>query len=171
MTVPTLSGRRVVLRPARADDRDRLRAILAEPSVARWWGPGSPDDAVDGWLGPDPDTVVFAIEFDDAVVGSIQFTEEPDPDYRHANVDLFLDSAHQGRGLGGDAIRTVARHLFDDRGHHRLTIDPSAANERAIRAYERVGFRPVGRMRAYERGRDGTFHDGLLLDLLRDELT
>lgn len=171
MTVPTLSGRRVVLRPARADDRDRLRAIIAEPSVARWWGPGSPDHAVDEWLGPDPDTVVYAIESDRAVVGSIQFTEEPDPDYRHANVDLFLDAAHQGQSLGTDAIRTIARHLFDDRGHHRLTIDPSAANERAIRAYERVGFRPVGRMRAYERGRDGTFHDGLLMDLLRDELT
>jgi aminoglycoside 6'-N-acetyltransferase len=171
VTVPTLSGRRVVLRPARADDRDRLRAILAEPSVAHWWGPGSPDDAVDEWLGPDPDTVVFAIELDGAVVGSIQFTEEPDPDYRHANVDLFFDTAYQGRGLGSDAIRTIARHLFDDRGHHRLTIDPSAANERAIHAYERVGFRPVGRMRAYERGRDGTFHDGLLMDLLRDELT
>jgi aminoglycoside 6'-N-acetyltransferase len=115
--------------------------------------------------------VVFAIELDGVVVGSIAYTEEPDPDYRHANVDLFLDTAHQGQGLGTDAIRTLARHLFDEREHHRLTIDPLAANERAIRAYERVGFRSVGRMRSYERGRDGTFHDGLLMDLLRGELT
>jgi aminoglycoside 6'-N-acetyltransferase len=64
----------------------------------------------------------------------------------------------------------VARYLFAERGHHRLTIDPSAANERAIRAYERVGFRPVGRMRQYERGGDGTWHDGLLMDLLVGEL-
>ena len=51
-----------------------------------------------------------------------------------------------------------------------MSIDPAAANERAIRAYERVGFRRVGVMRAYERGPDGTWHDGLLMDLLRDEL-
>jgi aminoglycoside 6'-N-acetyltransferase len=52
-----------------------------------------------------------------------------------------------------------------------MTIDPSAANEGAIRAYERVGFRRVGIQRSYERGPDGTFHDGLLMDLLADELT
>jgi len=33
-----------------------------------------------------------------------------------------------------------------------------------------VGFRPVGVMRRYERGADGTFHDGLLMDLLAEEL-
>lgn len=139
--------------------------------MARWWGVSdSPDQAVDDWLTPDPDTVVLAIEVDGEIAGSIQFAEEPDPDYRHAGIDLFLATSHQGQGLGTDAIRTIARYLFDVRGHHRLTIDPSAANERAIRAYERVGFRRVGVMRAYERGPDGTFHDGVLLDLLRGEL-
>ncbi len=139
--------------------------------MARWWGPPRPDvDVVDDWLDGDPGTTVWIIEVDGAVAGSIQAAEEPDPDYRHAGIDLFLATAVQGRGLGTDAIRTVARYLFGTRGHHRLTIDPSAANERAIRAYGRVGFRPVGLMRAYERGSDGIFHDGLLMDLLRDEL-
>jgi aminoglycoside 6'-N-acetyltransferase len=75
----------------------------------------------------------------------------------------------QRQGLGSEAIRVLARHLFEERGHHRLTIDPAAANERAIRAYERVGFRAVGLMREYERGPDGTWHDGLLMDLLARE--
>jgi aminoglycoside 6'-N-acetyltransferase len=165
-----LDGERVHLRRATAADTDRLREILTEPSVARWWGAARPDyDVADDWLAADEDTAVYAIEFDGALVGSIQFAEETDPDYRHAGIDLFLATAWQDRGLGTDAIRTVARYLFDVRGHHRLTIDPSAANERAIRAYERVGFRRVGVMRAYERGPDGTFHDGLLLELLRGE--
>jgi aminoglycoside 6'-N-acetyltransferase len=59
---------------------------------------------------------------------------------------------------------------FAARGHHRFTIDPAAHNEHAIRAYEAVGFRPVGRMRDYERAPDGTWHDGLLMDLLVSEL-
>ena len=49
-------------------------------------------------------------------------------------------------------------------------IDPAADNAAAIRCYEKVGFRPVGIMRAYERGADGTLHDGLLMDLLADDI-
>jgi aminoglycoside 6'-N-acetyltransferase len=60
---------------------------------------------------------------------------------------------------------------MEDRGHHRLTIDPNVANEHAIRAYAKVGFRPVGVMRSYEKNADGTWHDNLLMDLLAGELT
>lgn len=165
-----LDGERVHLRPVVPGDRERLRSILAEPSVARWWDTDDPDEAVDGWLDHRDDVFAFAIELDSEVIGSIQFAEETEPEYRHAGIDLFLATASQGRGLGPDAIRALARYLMDVRGHHRLTIDPAATNERAIRAYERVGFRRVGVMRSYERGADGTFHDGMLLDLLRGEL-
>jgi len=68
------------------------------------------------------------------------------------------------------SVRTLAHHLFRERGHHRITIDPAVANERAIRSYERVGFRRVDVMWRYERGADGQWHDGLLLDLLREDL-
>jgi len=166
-----LRGERVVLRPVGDGDRDALAAILAEESVARWWSPGTPEEHADAWLEDDPDTTVWVIEADGAVAGSISAWEQADPDYRHAGIDVFLSAAHQGRGLGTDAIRAVARHLLRDRGHHRLTIDPSATNARAIAAYRRVGFREVGVLRSYERGRDGTFHDGLLMDLLEGELT
>ena len=63
----------------------------------------------------------------------------------------------------------MSRFLFE-RGHHRVTIDPSAQNVRAIRSCERAGFRAVGIMRRYERDPDGQWHDGLLMDLLADEL-
>lgn len=124
---------------------------------------------LDDWLEEDPETTVWTMEVDGKVAGSIQASEEADLDYRHAGIDLFLGPAFQGKGLGTESIRILARWLFEERGHHRLTIDPSAANERAIRAYSSVGFKPVGILRQYERGPDGTFHDGLLMDLLRDE--
>jgi hypothetical protein len=68
------------------------------------------------------------------------------------------------------ALLLAADWLFDQRGHHRLTIDPACCNARAIRAYEAVGFRQVGTMRRYERGADGSWHDNLLMDLLPEEL-
>jgi aminoglycoside 6'-N-acetyltransferase len=85
-------------------------------------------------------------------------------------MDTYVDPAVHGRGIGTDAVRTLARHLFVDHGHHRLTIDPAADNAAAIRSYTKVGFRPVGIMRQYERGADESWHDNLLMDLLADEL-
>jgi aminoglycoside 6'-N-acetyltransferase len=58
----------------------------------------------------------------------------------------------------------------NDRGHHKLIIDPVAHNARAIRCYEKVGFRSVGILREYQRAPDGTWQDGVLPDLLAREL-
>lgn len=165
----TLRGERVTLRPITEADVPRLAEIAAEPEVARWWL-GLTEDDLREMAGPEWDDIVFVIEDDGEVVGLVQAGEEDDPDYRHASIDIFLTSARTGQGLGGDAIRTLARHLFEERGHHRIVIDPAAANERAIRAYESIGFKRVGIMRRYERGADGEWHDGLLLDLLPEDL-
>jgi aminoglycoside 6'-N-acetyltransferase len=165
----TLRGERVTLRPVRAEDADRLEEILAEPEVRRWWGEHDAE-RVRQELIEDEEEVVYAIEVGDEVIGAVQYGEEATPDYRHASIDIFLATDWRGRGLGSEALRVLARYLFEERGHHRLTIDPAAANERAIRAYERIGFRPVGAMREYERGPDGTWHDGLLMDMLAGEL-
>jgi aminoglycoside 6'-N-acetyltransferase len=101
--------------------------------------------------------------------GMVQYHEELDPMYRHAGIDIALASAWQGQGLGTDALRALVRYLFEERGHHRLTIDPAVANQRAIASYRKVGFKPVGVLRSYERGIDGHWHDNLLMDLLRDD--
>ena len=165
-----LDGRAVHLRPAVDSDASRFAEILSEPSVhARWQAADPAADARD--LAADDDEVaVWAIEVDGRVVGIIQAVEETDPQYRHAGIDIVLEAAAQGRGLGSDAVRTVARWLIRERRHHRLTIDPAADNAAAIAAYAKVGFRPVGVMRRYEGDLDGSWHDGLLMDLLADEL-
>jgi aminoglycoside 6'-N-acetyltransferase len=85
-------------------------------------------------------------------------------------MDIFVGERHRGRGLGPDALRTLARYLIQERGHHRLTIDPAAENATAIRAFERAGFRRVGVMREYWRSPDGVWRDGLLLELLAGDL-
>jgi aminoglycoside 6'-N-acetyltransferase len=165
----TLRGERVTLRPITLEDAPRLAEIAAEPEIAFWWL-GLTEDDLREMAGPAEDAMIFVIEEGGEVVGLVEAGEESEPDYRHASIDIFVTAARTGQGLGADAIRTLARHLFEDRGHHRITIDPAATNERAIRVYERVGFKRVGIMRSYERGVDGEWHDGLLLDLVRDEL-
>jgi aminoglycoside 6'-N-acetyltransferase len=165
-----LDGSLVRLRPTVAADRDALVRIRATPEVrARWHGEDLAAE-IDAGIA-DPDTSMFTVE--DAsgrVVGMVQYAEEEDPDYRHASLDVYVDPAVHRRGYGSDAVATLVRHLVRDRDHHRLTIDPAADNAAAIACYASVGFRPVGVMRAYERQPDGTWADGLLMELLATDL-
>src|ERR671911_2604568 len=166
----TLQGAAVRLRPVARSDIPELARIRRTPEVHEHWRGG--DDmvaAVERDLA-EPDSTPLVIELGGRVVGWIQWEAEEEPDYRHASIDIYVDPAVHGRGVGTDAMRTLARHLIVDHGHHRLEIDPAADNAPAIRCYTKVGFRPVGIMRKAERGNDGTWHDSLLMDLLADEL-
>jgi aminoglycoside 6'-N-acetyltransferase len=170
--LPTLRGERVVLRALEAGDADRLADLVVHPEVARWWGsrPHDREHHRAGFVEDAAGNEAFAIEVDGVLAGWLGVYEEAEPDYRHGGLDIFLDPAVQGAGHGPQALRLAARWLLGERGHHRLVIDPAAANERAIAVYAGLGFRPVGVMRAYERGPDGDWHDGLLMDMLAAEL-
>ena len=166
----TLAGAMIRLRPATRADIPALVPIRRTPQVhARWRGGDDLEAAIEEDL-DEADSTAYVIELEDRVVGWIQWSAEEEPDYRHAMIDLYVDPAVHGRGVGTDAVRTMAAHLIDDHGHHRLEIDPAADNEPAIRCYAKVGFRPVGTLRRSERGGDGTWHDALLMDLLAEEL-
>ena len=176
-----LVGDQVVLRPIAERDLDELQRIRSTPEVVTWWR-DSHDMAAE--LRADLDdndveqyVIVLAAqgatatppplsEAGDQVVGLVQWGAEDDPDYVHATIDIYIDPDVHRRGLGTDALTTLIRYLFTERGHHRVTIDPAADNRAAIATYSNVGFRPVGVMRQYERGSDGTWHDGLLMELL-----
>ncbi|MBA2280171.1 MAG: GNAT family N-acetyltransferase [Acidimicrobiia bacterium] len=166
-----LQGNQTLLRAPRPTDLEDLVGIFAEPEVARWWRDHDRTRIEAELLGDDPDVVVFVVDVAGAVAGIIQFGEETDPEYRAASIDIAISTRWHGAGVALDAIRTLARHLFDERGHHHLTIDPAAHNQRAIAAYAKVGFRPVGILRQNERGEGGRFHDTVLMDLLADDLT
>lgn len=164
-----LVGERVRLRAATASDQAALVAIRSTPEVReRWRGSDLESEFIDDLRSTD--LHLLAIE-DGAgvVIGAIQWEENDDPEYRHASIDIYIDPARHGLGFGTDSMRTLAMYLLTRQGFHRLVIDPAADNVPAIRCYEKVGFRRVGVMRQYERSEDGTWHDGLLMELLSDE--
>ncbi len=157
---------KLTLRPLAHGDEAELLRIHRTPEVMRWWDEPDPDFPWD-----EPQSTRLTIEVDGAVAGLIQYWEEPEPKYRHAGIDLFLDPALHGRGYGTEAVRRVVLLLMEERGHHRVTIDPATENAAAIRAYEKVGFRRVGVMREHERDTGGEgWHDSLLMELLASEL-
>jgi RimJ/RimL family protein N-acetyltransferase len=154
-----LRGDIVVLRPLRIEDAARLREIHGESAVRAWWG-----DMEEPFPFDEPESTRFTIWVGDEIAGLIQYGEEKEPEYRHAWIDIFVGTAFHGRGVGTDAVRTMARHLVQDRGHHRLTIDPSLDNKPAIRAYEKAGFEPIGVMKLAERSPDGVWRDALFME-------
>lgn len=161
-----LQGPRLRLRETVEADRAALVAIRSTPEVRRRWRGDDLDAEFTEDL-DDGDVVrLTLVEPNGRIVGLIQFAEEEDPEYRHASLDLYVDPARHRTGYGTEAIVVLVDHLLTRGGHHRLTIDPAADNEAAIGCYAGVGFRPVGTMRAYERQGDGTWADGLLMELL-----
>jgi aminoglycoside 6'-N-acetyltransferase len=169
--LPVLRGLRVTLRPATPADAPDVERVLRAAEVARWWPIEGPEEVLALCDGSDPDVDVWVIVVDGGVGGDSLGWVAPDPHYRPGGIDLALQPWVHRRGLGPESIRLLARHLFRDRGHHRITIDPNRANERAIRAYASVGFQPVGVTRRSEWDAHlGRWTDGLLMDLLADEL-
>jgi aminoglycoside 6'-N-acetyltransferase len=151
----------VALRPMAAGDAEALRAIHERPEVRAWWGA-----PVAGFPFEDDDATRFAVLVDEAVAGLIQFYEEDDPAYRHASIDVFLDPGASGRGHGTTALRLLVRHLLEERGHHRITIDPAVENAAAVRSYEKAGFQRVGTLEAAWRDEEGRWRDLLLMELV-----
>lgn len=116
MAEVTLVGELVRLRPLRESDRDRVLAMRRMDAIAIRWRGEDLDAEFDDDLADD-ELHQFAIEAAGDVVGMIQCSDEDDdPDYRHATIDLYVDPAFHRRGFASDAIRTLADHLFDDRG-------------------------------------------------------
>jgi RimJ/RimL family protein N-acetyltransferase len=73
-----------------------------------------------------------------------------------------------GRGLGTETAELMLAHAFDGLGLHRVGLSVFSFNPRAIRAYEKAGFRFEGRIRDAIR-RDGRYWDEIQMGVLSDE--
>jgi aminoglycoside 6'-N-acetyltransferase len=140
----------------------RLRELHQQPGVMRWWGPMDADFPFD-----EADSTRFTIVVDGDVAGLVQYGEEKWDDGRHAWIDIFVGDNYVGRGVGTEVVRRMSRMLIEERGHHRITIDPATDNAAAIRSYEKAGFRRVGVCeRAYREPSSGEWRDELLMELV-----
>ena len=139
-----------------------LRRLHQQPGVLRWWGPME-----EGFPFDEPESIRLAILVDGEVAGMVQWGEEDWAHYRHAWIDIFVGDGYTGRGVGTEVVRRTVRMLIEERGHHRITIDPAADNEAAIRCYQKAGFRVVGTLRRASRETSsGSWHDELLMELV-----
>lgn len=144
--------------PIAEDDLARLHEWLKRPHVAQWWGPAEPIDelrdyclaenaepnatrAFIAWQGGQPIGFIQAYVVKGS--GDGWWIEETDPGAR--GIDQFLaNESMLGQGIGSSMVRAFLDHLFTDPAVTVVQTDPDPANERAIRAYARAGFRAIG---------------------------
>lgn len=108
------------------------------------------------------DAVIFGIRTlgGDELVGSCQLHGI---DQRHRSAELQIRIGERvawGRGYGTEAVRLLVAYGFTKLGLHRVQLHVFATNERALRTYERAGFRREGIRR------DGAFVDGAFVDVV-----
>jgi aminoglycoside 6'-N-acetyltransferase len=137
MPTAPIQGRLTTLRPATPADVDRLVAWHADPDVARYWDGETFTHAQMQERLARPDVEPWIVHADDDPIGYLQV--------HGSGLDMFLVPTARGRGLGPDAARAMARHLLEQRGHARVTVDPYLRNERAVRAWRSAGFVAVSR--------------------------
>lgn len=125
-------GQLTSLRPAGERDVDRLVAWHADPEVSRFWDDETFTRAEMEERLARPDVDAWIVEEAGEPAGYLQTHPE--------GLDMFLAPEARGRGLGPDAARAMARHLRDERGYERVTVDPYEWNEPAIRSWGRAGF-------------------------------
>jgi RimJ/RimL family protein N-acetyltransferase len=88
---------------------------------------------------------------------------------RHAIFGIFIgDKNYWGKGYGTDATRTLLQYAFDEAALHRIELGVFSFNQRAMRVYEKVGFRLEG-IRKQALFREGAWHDEHIMAILRDE--
>jgi RimJ/RimL family protein N-acetyltransferase len=120
--------------------------------------------------GGDPNQKFFAIETlaDRKYIGGIDVRGINWID-RHAEIGITIgDKSYWGKGYGTDAMRTILRMGFDTMGLHRMWLKVLTFNERAIRCYEKCGFRREGILRE-DRFVEGKYYDGVLMAILESE--
>ena len=137
-------------------------------------GPHTAESIAAGWepllRGERPDWIGFAI-YAVPELRPIGITNIRDFTNPHGTAEFGIaigDASDRGQGFGTEATRLLLDYAFTVLGVHNVWLDTPAYNVGAIRAYEKVGFREIGRRRG-ARSLAGTRYDVVLMDCIANE--
>jgi len=141
-----LKSQNVIIRSMDRDDLDKMESWrpFTDPLSALWNIPRSTSVSRDIWFvmhGTDPSRMWFAIDriADGQLIGTLSLREIVKP--ISARLGISFGSDYVDHGYGSEALRTFLPYYFQTLGFQRLLLDVAAANKRAIRVYEKLGFR------------------------------
>jgi RimJ/RimL family protein N-acetyltransferase len=142
-----LRGKKVTIRPMVREDMDKIRKWRpsTDPLYSLWNGPSrSSDDYIRFQAqAEDPSRRWYAIEdLAGRLIGRLSLRQISQ--CKSARLGITLGADYVGQGYGTDAIRTFLVYYFREMGFQTLYLDVAAPNRRAIRCYEKCGFKHTG---------------------------
>lgn len=87
----------------------------------------------------------------------------------HVTIGIYIgDQAYWNKGYGSDALKVFIKFIFDEMNIHKIKLEVFAFNIRAIKCYEKCGFKQDGVLRE-EIFKNGKYYDVWEMSILRDE--
>ena len=170
----TVTGPRLSLRYAEAEDAPRLLELGSDPAVTRFfsWGPYArveePQAYIASLAGKRDRGEMLEFLIDHHEHGPIGVTglSELSVRDRRATVGSWVGRDYWGTGANAESKALVAALGFETLGLERLTAWTNTRNGRSQRALERVGFRREGVLASWHRHGE-EMHDVVVFGLLR----
>jgi RimJ/RimL family protein N-acetyltransferase len=168
----SLQGRQVSLRSARPGDQAALERLRADPEIDYFMGIEGPAATLlwrHVYLGDQSGALADLVVTGegDEPIGLISFWDRPIPQDA-AEISIWVGQGYRDEGKGTEALRLALRYAFGELKLHKVYLRVLAYNARAIRAYQKVGFRPEGTLRE-EMRIDGRWHDLIYMGVLTHE--
>jgi len=172
-----LKGKLVRLREYTKEDLDKVLEYINDPEVKKYLMPGIPfplrKEDEEKWYqnldGFSTKSYSFAIETlsKKEYIGGCGINNI---DWKNsvASVGIFLGKPHWNKGYGTDAMSILVRFIFNEMNINKIKLSVYSFNKRAIRAYEKVGFKIEGVLRE-ELYREGKYHDVYVMGILKNE--
>ena len=148
-----LEGERITIRPLTRED---LRVMsewprFQDPLYRLFDWPKRSETSDDLWfyqLMRDKARVYYAVDNEvHELIGRISLREIDGQ--RSARLGIGLGPDYVDQGYGTEALQVFLEHFFNDLGFERMVLDVAAVNQRALRCYERCGFRSVASHQQY----------------------
>ena len=169
-----ISNDKISLRLLTEQDKNLLLKWLTDERVLNFWeGKSAVFDLnrieEDYYAEEDVEIIRAIIEYDGKSIGYVhmyKLNEELLNEYEYPStnkvvygIDQFIgESEYWGKGIGTDFMRLVLQYLTKEKGAEIIILDPHADNPRAIRCYEKVGFKKIKFLPKHE------LHDGEMVD-------
>lgn len=170
-----LLGERIYLRPLEQGDLHLTQKWANDPEIRRLTGEVMPmsEAAAAEFLEKvhtDRDRVWFmiALRANDRVIGEAGLLRMFNP-WRTTDLSLIIGEQDTwGKGYGTEAILLLLDYAFGCLNFHRVSVGVVGFNERALRFYEKVGFKREGIQRdGYYYAHE--YHDFVMMSILEDE--
>ena len=175
MQNPFIVGDRIYLRPLEMEDIDSFILWLNDEEVRQYLMRTSPlnrireREFVERLYKNDREIVLgIVLKENDQLIGNIGMNGIS-ISHRHAALGVFIgDKSCWSKGYGTEALKLTIGHGFNQLNLHRIYLTVLNSNGRAIRAYEKVGFKREGVYRDHIY-RDGKYCDVYLMGILENE--